>query len=58
MSTKLTYEEWRNRYCGKVTMAEDLKEELRQFHNIDAVKEIEAAMRKEYEFYLNGEYDK
>ena len=57
MNTKLTYEEWRNRYCGQVAMSADLKEELHQLHNIDADKEIEAAMRKEYEFYLNGGFD-
>ena len=57
MNEKLTFEEWRTRYFGKVTMAEDLKEALRQFHNIDANKEIEAAMRQEYNVYLNGGYD-
>ena len=55
MSTKLTYEEWQSRYCGQVTMADELKEELKQLHNIDADKEIGAAMRGEYEIYLNGE---
>lgn len=58
MNEKLTYEEWRKRYFGKVTIAEGVREDLMQFHNIDADKEIENAMRKEYEFYLNGEFDK
>lgn len=52
MSKNLTYEEWRDR-C-KVVMAEDLKEELARLHGIDTNKEIEAAMRKEYEVYLNS----
>ena len=54
MNNKLTYEEWRDRYT-KVAMSEDLKAELHQLHNIDANKEIESAMRKEYDFYLNSE---
>lgn len=49
----LTYEEWRDRYC-KVIMADDLKEELTRLHGIDANKEIEAAIRGEYEVYLNS----
>ena len=53
MIQKLTYEEWRDRYC-QVVMAEVLKEELAQLHNIDANKEIEAAMREEYKVYLNS----
>jgi hypothetical protein len=56
MSQKLSYEEWRDRYWGQVTMADELKAELKQLHNIDADTEIESAMRREYELYLNGEY--
>lgn len=58
MNEKLSYEEWRNRYFGKVTIAEGVREDLKQFHNIDADQEIENAIRKEYEFYLNGESNK
>lgn len=56
MNEKLTFEEWRKRYT--VTIADGVRENLKEFHNIDADKEIENAMRKEYEFYLNGKYDK
>jgi hypothetical protein len=56
MNEKLSYEEWRDRYWGQVTMADELKVELKQLHNIDADTEIESAMRREYELYLNGEY--
>jgi hypothetical protein len=56
MNEKLSYEEWRDRYWGQVTMADELKVELKQLHNIDADTEIESTMRKEYELYLNGEY--
>jgi hypothetical protein len=58
MTEKLSYEEWRTRYFGKVTIAEGVREDLMKFHNVDADREIENAMRKEYESYLNGEYDK
>lgn len=57
MNEQLSYEEWRSRYWGQVTMADELKAELKQLHNIDANQEIESAMRREYELYLNGEYD-
>jgi hypothetical protein len=53
MNEKLTYEQWLTKQFGKVTVAEDVKENLRQFYNIDAAKEIESAIRKEYELYLN-----
>jgi hypothetical protein len=53
MNEKLTYEQWRDRYFGKVTVAEGVREDLQRFHNIDAAKEIENAMRKEYALYLN-----
>jgi hypothetical protein len=53
MNEKLTYEQWHAKQFSKVTVAEDVKENLRQFYNIDAAKEIENAMRKEYALYLN-----
>ena len=56
MNEKLTFEEWRARIT--VTIADGVRENLKGLHNIDADKEIENAMRKEYEFYLNGEYGK
>jgi hypothetical protein len=54
MNEKLTYEEWRAKYM--VTVTDDVVSELNN-HNIDALKEIETAMRKEYEFYLNGGFN-
>lgn len=57
MNQKLSFEEWQWMYWGKVTMAEDLKEELRQLHNIDADQEIENVMRTEYQSYLNGRFN-
>jgi hypothetical protein len=53
---KLTFEQWRERYCRPIT--EDLKDELKQFLDVDAVTVIEAAQRQEYEFYINGGFDK
>lgn len=57
MNEKLTYEEWRENYA-KVSIDNDVVESLQKLHNVDAHAEIEAAMRKEYEIYLNGEYNK
>ena len=57
MNEQLSYEEWRCRYWGQVTMADELKAELKQLHDIDADTEIESAMRREYELYLKGEYN-
>ena len=56
MNNKLPYEEW----CKKYMVADidpALIEDLKQFHGIDAVKEVEAARRKEYEFYINGGFE-
>ena len=56
MSQKLTYEEWREKYA-KVSIDADVVESLQKLHNVDAHKEIEAAMQKEYEVYANGGFD-
>lgn len=56
MNVKLSYEEWQWMYWGKVSMAEDLKAEVRQLHNVDADEEIENIMRLEYQSYLNNEF--
>ena len=53
---KLTFEQWHLRYCHPIT--NDLKDELNQFLDIDEVEVIEAAQRQEYEFYINGGFDK
>ena len=52
MNEKLTYEEWRKRYM--VSLDDNTKSQLQELHNIDADVEIEAAMRLEYKFYLDG----
>ena len=54
MNEKLTYEEWRKRYT--VSIGDDIKSQLNELHDIDADAdaEIEAAMRLEYKFYLDG----
>ncbi len=52
MNEKLSYEEWREKFHGTMVISEEVKKELREFHNLDAGTEIEWAMRKEYEFYL------
>lgn len=56
MNKKLTYEEWCKKYMVDIdpVMIEDLK----QFHGIDAAKEVEAVRRSEYEFYINGGFEK
>jgi len=56
MNEKLTYEEW----CKKYMVADidpALIEDLKQFHGIDAVKEVEAARLREYEFYISGGFE-
>jgi len=55
MKEKLTYEEWRLKHTAIVT--DEVRKGLKEFHNIDADSEIESLMRKEYEFYLNGEVE-
>lgn len=52
MKEKLTYEEWRDRYCNLVPRSDEEKEELKQLHGINVDEEIESALRKEYELYL------
>ena len=56
MNEKLTYEQWRARL--NVTVTDEAIADLKKYHNIDAVEETEKALRREYEFYLNGVYDK
>lgn len=55
MNEKLSYEEWCKKYMVDIdpVMIEDLK----QFHGIDAAKEVEAVRRSEYEFYINGGFE-
>ena len=55
MVQKLTYEQWCEKFTISVT--DKVKQELKEYHNIDADAEVEQARRKEYEFYINGEWD-
>lgn len=50
---KLTYEQWRERYSVEIT--EEARTVLKTLHNVDADLEIEKAMRREYNSYINGE---
>ena len=56
MNEKLSYEEWCKKYLVDIDPA--LIEDLKQFHGIDAIKEVEAVRRSEYEFYINGGFEK
>lgn len=47
--TKLTYEEWRKK--NPTTITDNAIEGLKMFHGLDAVKEVEEMMRREYELY-------
>ena len=49
---KLTYEEWRLR--NTVVISDEARQALKEFNNINADAEVEQAMRKEYESYLNS----
>ena len=51
---KLTYEEWCMLYFGQIAIPEDVKEDLKRLHNVDADEEIESMIRREYNFYING----
>lgn len=55
MNEKLSYEEWCKKYMADTT---PILEDIKQFHGIDATKELEAVHRSEYEFYINGGFDK
>jgi uncharacterized protein YijF (DUF1287 family) len=48
---KLTYEEWR--LMNTVVISDGARQALKEVH-IDAEAEVERAMRKEYESYLNS----
>lgn len=50
---KLTYEQWRERYSIEIT--EQARTELKLLHGVDADSEIEQAMRREYDRYINRE---
>lgn len=52
MDKKLTYSEWRPKYVSTIIISDEVRKSLKELH-IDADKEIEAAMCKEYAFYIN-----
>jgi hypothetical protein len=55
MAQKLTYEQWCEKFTISVT--DKVRQELKEYHNIDADAEVEQARRKEYEFYINEGFD-
>lgn len=52
---KLTYEEWYKKYVGTVSISEEARKDLKEFHNVNADEEVEQALRKMYETYFKGE---
>ena len=52
---KLTYDEWRLR--NTVVISDEVRQALKEYNNINADAEVERAMRKEYEFYLNSDVE-
>lgn len=52
---KLTYEQWCEKYT--ITVTDEARQALKEYHNIDSDIEIEQIRRKEYEFYINGGWD-
>jgi hypothetical protein len=55
MAQKLTYEQWCEKI--KISITDEARQALKEYHNIDADSEVEQARRKEYEFYINGGFD-
>jgi hypothetical protein len=49
--TKMTYEEWRNK-INPPEITDVVKAELLKYHDINADLEIENALRREYQYYL------
>lgn len=45
---KLPYNEWRKQY-GTMEVSDEVQEELMNLHGIDARKEVESALQKEYD---------
>jgi uncharacterized protein involved in tolerance to divalent cations len=53
MTEKLSYEEWCVKYKGTVIIPEDVRKDIKDFHDLNVDELAEWAIRKEYEFYLN-----
>ena len=56
MKEKLTFEEWCEKYTLPVT--DEIRQDMKNRFNLDADKEIELALRAQYQIYINGEYEK
>ena len=54
MNEKLSYEEWCEKYRGTIVVPDNVRRDLKEFHDIDADAEIEGVIRKEYEVYLSA----
>ena len=50
MTYKLTYEQWKEQH--NITVSEDVRKAIKDLHGLDADQEVEQALLKEYEFYL------
>lgn len=50
---KLSYEEWRKK-IGPMEVTDEVQTELQELHGIDARKEVETALRQEYDFLFNS----
>ena len=57
MSEKLSYEEWKKKF-GSVAMSQEECGLIKTLHGIDIAEDIEAVNKAEYDFYINGGYDK
>lgn len=47
--SKMSYEEWRSK-LGPMEVTDELQKELYELHGIDACKEVEVALQKEYNY--------
>ena len=52
--SKMSYEEWRSK-LGPMEVTDELQKELNELHGIDARKEVELALQKEYNFLFNNQ---
>lgn len=50
INSKLTYDEWRSKVV--VNLSPDLIEDMKGFYALDAVEEVEAALKYEYDEYI------
>lgn len=51
--SKMSYEEWRSK-LGPMEVTDELQKEFYELHGIDARKEVEVALQKEYNYLFNG----